>query len=238
VTNKKKIILGSVLLGAIVLVVGLLEHHFHIAAYLSPEVIHDRITRLGAWAPVAFMTAMLLTVVIHLPSLPLDIAAGAMFGPVLGTLYSVTAATIGSLFNFWLARFLGRAMIEPYLKGHANFCRSCSDRLLTRVVFATRLIPVFSIGLISFGAGLTTMSARNFLLATFLGMVPASFTYSYFGSIFPIGPWLPVISGVLMVAVLLLLPYWVDRYNLFHLRDLFQHVKQDQATEDEHCDRK
>jgi uncharacterized membrane protein YdjX (TVP38/TMEM64 family) len=238
VKNRNKIILGSVLLGAIELVVGLLEHHFHIASYLSPDVIHDRITRLGAWAPVAYMAATLITVVIHLPSLPLDIAAGAMFGPVLGTFYSVTAATIGSVFNFWPARFLGRAMIEPYLKGHANFCRSCSDRLLTKVVFATRLIPVFSIGLISFGAGLTTMSARNFLVATFLGMVLSSLAYSYFGSIFPIGPWLPVISGVLMVAVFLLLPFWVDRYNLFNLKDLFRHVKQDQAQDDEHCDRK
>jgi uncharacterized membrane protein YdjX (TVP38/TMEM64 family) len=226
-----------VLLGAIVLAVGLLERRFHIAAYLSPEVIRDWITRLGVWAPVAYMAAMLVTVVIHLPSLPLDIAAGAMFGPFLGTLYSVTAATCGSLFNFWLARFLGRAMIEPYLKGHANFCESCSDRLLTRVVFATRLIPVFSIGLISFGAGLTTMSARNFLLATFFGMVPASFTYSYFGSIFAIGPWLPVISGVLMVAVFLLLPSWVDRYNLFHLRDLLKHVRPNPSKDDDHCSR-
>jgi len=66
---------------------------------------------------------------------------------------------------------------------------------------------------------------------------PVELHVHYFGSIFAIGPWMPVISGVLMVAVFLLLPSWVDRYNLFHLRDLFQHVRPDPSKDDDHCSR-
>ena len=71
-TNKKKIVLGFVLSGAIMLAVGLLERHFHIAAYLSPEALRDWTARLRVWAPVAYMAAMVVTVVIRLPSLPLS----------------------------------------------------------------------------------------------------------------------------------------------------------------------
>ncbi len=52
-------------------------------------------------------------VVSPIPSLPLDIAAGSFFGPLLGTLYAATGALAGAVLSFLIARLLGR-WIERY----------------------------------------------------------------------------------------------------------------------------
>ncbi|MBA3966433.1 MAG: hypothetical protein H0X47_11770 [Nitrospirales bacterium] len=60
-------------------------------------------------APVVFMGLMALAVVIGpIPSLPLDIAAGAAFGPLLGATYAVIGAEIGAITSFFIGRALGR----------------------------------------------------------------------------------------------------------------------------------
>jgi len=61
-----------------------------ITSFLNPERLQNMLNSAGKFAPLLFICIMALAVVISpIPSLPLDIAAGAAFGPLLGTLYSV-----------------------------------------------------------------------------------------------------------------------------------------------------
>lgn len=191
--------------------------------YVSQAAILALLESMGHFAPLGFMGVMALAVASPLPSLPLDIAAGVFFGPWLGTLYSATGALIGSIISFSIARLLGRSLIERFLRGHINFCSSCSDRMLTGVVFFTRLIPVVSFDMVSYGSGLTKMSLWRFSLATFLGMLPLTFVYNYFGSALVVDGRLAALFGIVMVLLLFLLPVWVERYAPKKLRDMFQH---------------
>lgn len=182
-----------------------------IASYVRPEQIHTLLERAGFFAPLLYMVLMTLAVIISpVPSLPLDIAAGAFFGPFLGTVYSVIGALTGAVVSFTIARILGRELIERFLGGHVNFCTSCSDKLLTKIVFVARLLPVVSFDIVSYGAGLTKMSLRKFSLATFLGMIPLTFLYNYSGSVLVFGRGLTVILGVVMVILLFLIPKWLE----------------------------
>lgn len=199
--------------------------------YVSQKAILALLENMGSFAPLGFMAVMALTVVSPLPSLPLDIAAGIFFGPYLGTFYSATGALAGSVISFSIARLLGRSLIERFLRGHINFCSSCSDRMLTGVVFFTRLIPVVSFDMVSYGSGLTKMSLWRFSLATFFGMLPLTFVYNYFGAALVVDGRLAAVFGIVMVLLLFLLPVWVERYAPEKLRDMFRHQQNGAKSE-------
>jgi uncharacterized membrane protein YdjX (TVP38/TMEM64 family) len=215
------------ILTAVLLLFAVLQYSFDVVQYLQPEAVNSTLAKFGFLAPLVYVVIMALVVVTPLPSLPLNIAAGAYFGPVLGTLYSVTGATLGALISFSLARFLGREVLERYLKGHINFCTPCSDRLLIKLVLLGRLIPVLSFDLISYGAGLTKMSVRNYAIANFIGMLPLTFIYNYFGAMMKVNFAVSLFLGFLFTALFFILPLWIERYDLFSLRRFFRHSSSD-----------
>jgi uncharacterized membrane protein YdjX (TVP38/TMEM64 family) len=232
VNQRGKVIFKIILLIAVTLLFVVLQFTFDVVQFLQPEAVKSRLAGMGLWAPLAYTAVMALVVATPLPSLPLNIAAGAYFGPLAGTLLSVTGATLGALISFFLARFFGREAIERYLKGHINFCSSCSDRLLTKLVLLGRLIPVLSFDLISYGAGLTKMSARNFAVANFIGMLPLTFIYNYYGSMVTINTGVSIILGLLFMALFFLLPRWIERYDVLSLRRFFRHLPGEQSPGD------
>lgn len=182
-----------------------------IASTFEPRRIQTWLEAAGALAPLVYMGAMAAAVVISpVPSLPLDIAAGAFFGPLAGTAYSVAGALAGAVISFMIARSLGRELIEQFLGGHVNFCMECSDRLLTKIVFLSRLVPLLSFDVISYGAGLTKMSLKNFALATLLGMIPLTFLYNYSGSVLVFGRGLTFALGIVMVVLFFVVPRWLE----------------------------
>lgn len=213
----------------LVFIVGLLLTQLSdFASDFSPDRVEKWLRESGpVVAPLMLVISMILAVMSGvIPSVALDIAAGSYFGPYLGTLYCTVGALIGAIFSFLIARFLGRGIIEYFLKGHINFCSRCSDRLLTKMVFISRLIPVVSFELVSYGAGLTKMSIRNFTLATFFGMIPLTFVYNYFGSFLAVDRTLIFVFGLIMVALFFLFPILIERYDLFSLRRFFEHFSE------------
>lgn len=211
----------------IVLLLILFAAHYlwDLTSYIPPDRLQAILGKAGHQAPLLYMAIMDLAVILpFIPTLPLDIAAGAFFGPFLGTLYSAVGATAGAAAAFLIARYLGREFIARFLSGHINFCTRCSDRLLTKVVVISRLLPVISFKVVSYGAGLTMMSLRSFSLATFVGMLPMTFAYNYFGSaIWSADRGIVLILGVLLVIFLFWFPRLVERYDLFSWRTILRH---------------
>jgi uncharacterized membrane protein YdjX (TVP38/TMEM64 family) len=215
----RAIILVALLAGLLAL-----QYFFDIASYFETERIKAWLAEAGAFAPLALMLAMAAAVVISpIPSLPLDIAAGAFFGPWLGTLYAATGATAGAVASFVIARLLGRKILERFLSGHINFCDRCSNRLLTKIVLVSRLMPFVSFDIVSYGAGLTKIGIKHFAAATFIGMLPWTFAYNYFGAVLVINRWTALGIGLLMVLLFFLIPRWIERFDPFSMRKYFQH---------------
>ncbi len=193
---------------------------------LHPEAIAQWLNGFGAAAPLVFMAVMALAIVISpIPSLPLDIAAGLLFGPYLGTLYAAVGALIGAIISFLLGRLLGRQFIERFLKGHINFCTHCSNKLLIKIVFLSRLIPVVSFDVISYGAGLTKMSLVTFSLATFFGMLPLTFAYTTFGASFSLGFNLSTILALIVVVLFFFIPQVIEKKSWMRIDHLVNETK-------------
>lgn len=208
---------------AFLLVGFALERYFHLSTFLDPGRMEERLQAAGPFGPLLFMLVMAVTVPSPLPTFPLDVLAGRLFGPPLGTLYAVTGATVGAMASFQLARWLGSALIAPVLKGHVNFCQQCSDKLLTKVVFLTRLVPAVSFDLVSYGSGLTRMSLAKFGIASFLGMLPLTFVYTSFGPLLSVSTPVLWIGGAAFLALMFVVPRWIEKHDFLGMSRFFVH---------------
>ncbi len=180
----------------------------------NPEKLTSVLRDLGVGGPFALMGLMTLAVVVSpIPSLPLDLAAGAAYGPFWGAVYVLIGAELGAIISFLIGRALGRDVLNRWLKRDISFCEQCSDHHLLGFMIVARLVPIFSFDIVSYGAGLTNMSLKAFALATLLGMIPPTFALTYLGSAVVTVQWPLILAGVLLVAVFLLLPKWIMNHK-------------------------
>jgi len=208
-----------VLLAAAVLILWM-GWEIHAAGYLSRSHLLTLGEDAGPLAPLLVIGAMIVAVVIGpIPTVPISIAAGALLGPLPGMASAMAGGVLGAVASFWIARLAGRPLAERLLGGHINFCRDCGDRMLFWGVLVARLIPLVSFALISYAAGLTAMTTRAFALATAIGMLPMTFVYVTLGASVTRAPAWMLPASALALLVLLALPWAVERYNPWQLRD-------------------
>ena len=182
--------------------------------YLTPSALAQRLNDAGPLAPLLLIVSMVGAVIIPpIPSLPLDLAAGAAFGPFYGALYAIIGAEIGAIICFLIARALGREALSRLLKTEHTFCQMCTDHQLMGAMFVARFIPVFSFDIVSYGAGLTNISLKTFALATLFGTAPPTFAFTYLGSSVISAQWPLIAGGVVMVAVFLAMPKMLTKYR-------------------------
>jgi uncharacterized membrane protein YdjX (TVP38/TMEM64 family) len=138
---------------------------------------------LGWWGPVVY-GAVYVVACLVLPGALMSLGAGFLFGVVLGTvvvsLSSVTTASIA----FWLGRTLARDWVERKVAASPQF-RAIDQAVAEngfQIVFLTRLSPVFPFSLLNYAFGLTRVRFRDYLLASWIGMLPGTILYVYIGS--------------------------------------------------------
>ena len=153
-------------------------------AYLrEPAVLQEMILHLGPWGPLTVIGLMTLAIVFSpLPSAPIALASGALYGHTFGTLYVLVGAELGALIAFAIGRVAGRAVLNRWIDSGRFMNLEGSQGTLMAVVFVTRLMPFISFDAVSYAAGLTPLSTWRFALATFMGILPASFLLGHFGS--------------------------------------------------------
>ncbi len=181
---------------------------------LDPETLTESLRELGMLGPLVLTGLMTLAVVVSpIPSLPIDLAAGATYGPWWGGVYVLVGAELGAVISFMIGRSVGRNFVEDWMGQHVVFCEKCSDHHLWGVVALARLLPIFSFDIVSYGAGLTRMSLRSFALATLLGMIPPTFAFTYFGSSLVVGGWPVIVLSLLLISFFLAFPQWILKHR-------------------------
>lgn len=170
---------GRVLVGLAVLmflIMGVylvLLEIFGFPTSLDAEPLQDWVDERGALGPVAFIAAMALSVLFApVPNIPIFAAAGLIWGPVLGTVYSMVGMMIGSVLAFYTARIAGRKHIHKFIGRRAAVrIDGLVDSFGGRVVFWARMLPIVNFDWISFLAGVTSIRVAPFLLWSFVGML-------------------------------------------------------------------
>lgn len=205
----------AALLVLILAVLGVLVWREVSPELLDPAWIEALLKNTGVLAPLAFILLRTVAIVVTVvPQAPLDIAAGVIFGPFWGTVYSLAGSEAGAIACFLLARALGREAIARLLHRDIAFSDRIAQRHLVYVVLFARLEPVFSFALVSYGAGLTKMSLRAFALSTLAGMTPGTILLNYYGkSLFSGNILLQICLGLALVVLLFVVPIWIRRKN-------------------------
>jgi len=172
----KLILAGAAL--AVVLIAGR-----QLASGLSTAL--TRISALGPAAPIAFIAIYIVACLLFIPGSILTIGAGVIFGVVRGSIYVSIAATAGATAAFLVGRYFAREMVKRRIAGNPRF--TAIDEAVAhqgwKIVLLTRLSPVFPFNLLNYAFGLTQVSLRDYVLASWIGMIPGGVMYVYIGSL-------------------------------------------------------
>ncbi len=141
--------------------------------------LRDWIATRGAWGPFIFAAVYSLAAVAAIPGSPLTVAAGALFGSVIGVITVIFGATLGASFCFLIARYFARDAVAESMRKKERF-RKLDD--MTRrhgdiIVAITRLVPLFPFNLLNYGFGLTGVRFHSYVVCTFVCMLPGTILY-------------------------------------------------------------
>ena len=171
---RKKVVFGIVI--AFVALIGGyigLSYALGFSTEIDAEPFRDWVEDLGWLGPFAFILVMAFSVLFApIPNVPIFIAAGLVWGPVVGTAYSMAGMMLGSVMAFYAARWAGRKHIGKLIgKKMAERLDSIADTMGGKVVFWARMLPAVNFDWISFVAGVTSIGFSPFIVATFFGML-------------------------------------------------------------------
>ena len=148
---------------------------------LDVEAMTDWVQQAGAVGPLIFIGLYAAATVLFLPGSILTLAGGALFGPVWGTLYSLSGATLGAAVAFLIARYLAGGWVQARAKGLIAGLVEGIEAEGWRFVAFSRLMPLFPFNLLNYALGLTRIPFLHYLLATLVFMVPGAVAYTYLG---------------------------------------------------------
>lgn len=135
----------------------------------------------GAAAPLLFMLIYAVATVLFLPGSVLTLAGGALFGPVLGTFYNLTGATIGATLAFLVSRYLASDWVAQRTGGRLKQLINGVEGEGWRFVAFVRLVPLFPFNLLNYALGLTRIPLLQYVLASYICMLPGAIAYTYLG---------------------------------------------------------
>lgn len=140
---------------------------------------------LGPWGPVAFCALYVLACVLLLPGSVLTLGAGAVFGLAKGVVVVSISATLGATAAFLVGRYVARGWVERTIAAEPRF--QAIDAAVARegwkIVGLLRLSPVVPFNLLNYAFGVTRVRLRDYVVASWAGMLPGTVLYVYLGSL-------------------------------------------------------
>lgn len=176
--------------------------------------LRDWIVSLGYLGPLVFILLYAVAVIAAIPGSAITVAAGALFGSVIGVILVSIASVLGASLSFLIARYFARDAVSNWLSKNERFKKL--DQLTEKhgaiIVALTRLVPIFPFNLLNYGFGLTAVPFWTYVFWSWLCMLPGTVLYVVGADAFTKGiaqgevPWalvsaLVVAAGVLAILV-------------------------------------
>ena len=173
-----RIIIAVIILAALVIVAFLLP----VKDWLIKSL--EWTEGLGIWGPVFVIAFYIAACVLFLPGSVLTLGAGFIFKVVVGIITVSIGSTLGACAAFLVGRTLARNWISGKIAANEKFAAidESVGREGFKIVLLTRLSPVFPFSLLNYAFGLTKVSFGRYALASWIGMLPGTVMYVYFGA--------------------------------------------------------
>jgi len=139
----------------------------------------------GPLGVAAFVVAYAVCALLLIPGWPLRVGAGLVYGPALGFAVAAPATFVAATAAFLVGRRLLRDRIAARISRDATL--TAVDNAIAEngiwIVLLLRLSPLFPNELVNYGLGATRVRLRDYALASFVGLVPLTATYTWLGSL-------------------------------------------------------
>ncbi|MBD0346465.1 MAG: TVP38/TMEM64 family protein [Coleofasciculus sp. Co-bin14] len=142
------------------------------------------INNLGVVGAIVYIALYIVATVAFLPGSVITLGAGVIFGVVWGSIYVLIGASLGATAAFLIGRYLVRDWVLKKIAGNEKF-QAIDEAVASegfKIVLLTRLSPVFPFNLLNYAFGVTGVSLTDYVLG-FIGMIPGTVMYVYFGSL-------------------------------------------------------
>lgn len=149
---------------------------------INQEQLQANLEAMGFYAPLIYIALYTFFTLLILPSTPLNLSGGAIFGVWWGTIWTSIAAIIAAVVAFYFTRTLGREIIARKLAGKWEVIDGEMRQGGLFYLFAIRLLPLIPYGLVNFAAGLTAIRFRDYFLGTILGTIPGILPFVMLGA--------------------------------------------------------
>ena len=125
-----------------------------------------------------YMAVYVLVTALSLPgAVVLGLAAGALFGFVVGTIVVSCASTIGATLACYVARFLLRDWVQARFGATLATINQGMEREGAFYLFTLRLIPIVPFFVINLVMGLTKMPLATFFWVSQIGMLAGTMVF-------------------------------------------------------------
>lgn len=168
----------------ILLFFGLIAATFFLPVKQWMIIVLEWTQQMGVWGPVIAACLYVVGAVLFLPGSFMTMASGFLFKVFLGTITVSVGSTIGACAAFMISRTFGRKWIAARIARSRGF--SAFDHAVKRhafkIILLTRLSPAFPYNMLNYAFGLTKIDFWKYALGSWIGMIPPTIMYTYFGS--------------------------------------------------------
>lgn len=190
---------------------------------LTPETVFRFIQDHPVSAPVIFLAFYNLSITLMFPTLPLNLAAGVLWGPFWGSLLAFLGCVGGAIASFVISRTsLGQPLAGHFHNQYVLWLQTELEEKGWRVVAFTRLNPVIPSGPLNYIFGLTSISFTTYTWATMVFIYPLALAFAaighYSGQFLLLGKTAQLVNAIILVSagvtVLSLVRFFMKRWYL------------------------
>ena len=136
------------------------------------------------WAWPAYVVSYVIATVLALPGSVLTLVAGFVFGLPLGVALTSLGSVTGATCAFLIGRYVARGWVEQRVATNKTFAAldAATRNEGFVIVFLARLSPAFPFNVLNYGLALTAVRLRDYVLASWIGMLPGTVLYVYLGA--------------------------------------------------------
>ena len=171
---------------AVLLVAVLVAFHYLPVTEEVPRFL-DWVHGLGPAGGLVLGLVYAVGTVLFLPGSLLTMAAGFLYGPFWGSVIASPASVLGATAAFLLGRTTARGWIRKRMESSERFkaLQEGITRDGLKMLVLIRLSPVFPFNIVNYAFGLTKIRLRDFVIGSWIAMLPSTVLYVYLGSLVP-----------------------------------------------------
>jgi uncharacterized membrane protein YdjX (TVP38/TMEM64 family) len=205
--NSKKSLIYLIIICLIFTAIGI-----YILGGIEQKQIESWLNQAGILAPLVYIILYTIATLLLLPSTPLNLTGGVIFGTIWGTIWTSIAALIAAIIAFYFTRTIGKEIIQEKFAGRWEAINSEITQGGVFYMFAIRLLPIIPYGLVNFVAGLTSITVKDYIVGTSLGTIPGILPFVMMGSsgitAIQTGDFLPLLFALSLIGILVGVATW------------------------------